>query len=63
MVDKDLIGVFELTNQTIEDRFGKPIKVNKDFNEKKFKKPVPGPLSQLKKGRNKLSWNYSTSEK
>ena len=58
-VSGDLVGVFETTGQTIEDRDGNPITVDSDFYEKEFSKPIPGPLSQLKKGSsNTITWSF-----
>ncbi len=57
-VNGDLIGVFRTTGQSIEDRFGEPIIIDSDFNNEKFSKPIPGPLSKLKKGRDVINWTY-----
>jgi alpha-N-arabinofuranosidase len=57
VVDKDLAGVFTTTGQTIEDKNGKPITVNTDFNGKSFKNPVVGPISNLTEGNNVITWN------
>ena len=57
LVSGDLIGIFPVTGQTIEDREGNPITVNTDINGKSFRKPVAGPLSDLKAGANTLQWS------
>jgi len=56
VVDDQLVGVFPTVGQTIEDRDGNPLKVNSDINGKKFTSPVPGPLADLKKGQNTITW-------
>jgi hypothetical protein len=59
LVDAALVGVYPLVKQTIEDRYGKPITVNSDINRRKFDQPMPGPLSDLKRGVNTVTWTYS----
>ena len=56
-VNPKLVGVFEPTGQTIEDRHGNSITVDTDFRGRKRTRPVPGPLSILKSGRNSISWD------
>ena len=55
-VDEKLVGVFKPAGQSIEDRHGNPITVDRDINGRKFVKPVPGPLADLKPGLNTISW-------
>lgn len=55
-VDAKLVGVFATAGQTIEDRHGNPITVDKDIDGRKRTRPVPGPLANLKSGRNSISW-------
>jgi len=55
-VDAKLAGVFATVGQTIEDRHGDPITVDRDIVGRKRSKPVPGPLANLKPGRNSISW-------
>ena len=57
-VDAKLVGVFETAGQTIEDRHGNPITVDRDINHRKFSRPVPGPLANIRSGRNSISWEY-----
>jgi hypothetical protein len=57
LVNADLVGVFSTVGQTIEDRYGHPITVNSDINGKNFTKPIPGPLTDLKEGANKIVWS------
>ena len=57
LVDNSLVGIFTTTGQTIEDKDGKAITVNKDFNGKSFKKPVVGPISTLNEGANSIVWD------
>jgi len=55
-VNAELVGVFPTVAQTIEDRYGNPIEVNADINEKKHTQPIAGPLADLKKGINTIVW-------
>jgi len=55
-VDTHLVGVFPTVRQTIEDRFGNPIKVDTDINGKKFAEPVAGPLADIQQGENNFEW-------
>jgi hypothetical protein len=55
-VSAELVGVFPIVGQTIEDRYGNPIEVNADINEKKHTQPIAGPLADLKKGINTIVW-------
>jgi len=55
-IDADLVGVFPTVGQTIEDRYGHPIKVDKDFAGRKFLRPVAGPLADIKQGLNTITW-------
>jgi len=63
LVNGDLVGVFTTTGQSIEDYLGNPITVDMDFNGKKFKNPVPGPISDLKEGRNSIRWSHTKNKK
>jgi len=58
-VDAARVGVFPTVGQTIEDRHGKPISVDTDINGKKFSRPIPGPLANLKQGPNTIVWLYA----
>jgi Right handed beta helix region len=55
-VNTPLVGVFSTVGQTIEDRSGRPIAVDRDINGKKFSPPIAGPLAHLKPGRNAVHW-------
>jgi len=55
-VDADLIGVFPTVGQTIEDRHGKPIRVDIDYRGKRREHASPGPLTDAKPGRNTIVW-------
>ncbi len=57
-VDKELVGVFSTVRQTIEDRYGRAIRVDTDFNGRKYSRPIPGPLSDLKRGANEIGWTF-----
>jgi hypothetical protein len=56
-VSAELVGVFPTVGQTIEDRYGQPIKVDTDFNGKTFSQPIAGPLAHLKQGENTVIWS------
>jgi hypothetical protein len=55
-VNADLVGVFATVDQTIEDRYGHPIKVDTDINGKPYSRPIAGPLADLRKGSNTTVW-------
>jgi hypothetical protein len=52
----ELVGVFPTVGQTIEDRYGNHIEVDADINGKKYKRPICGPLADLKNGLNTIAW-------
>lgn len=55
-VDKDLVGVFPTVGQTIEDRLGNPITIDRDMDGGSFSPPLPGPLADLKPEANRIDW-------
>jgi hypothetical protein len=55
-VDAKLVGVLPTVGQTIEDRDGKPIKVDTDLTGAKRTQPMAGPLAEPKVGRNRIEW-------
>jgi len=55
-VDGELVGVFPTVGQTIEDRYGHPIKVDTDIKGRKLRQPITGPLTDLKQGVNTINW-------
>jgi len=55
-VSAELVGVFPTVGQTIEDRYGNPIKVDTDINGKKYTQPIAGPLADLKQGVDTIVW-------
>ena len=59
MVDKTMVGIFSTTGQTIEDKEGRAITVNSDFNGRVFEKPTVGPISNLAEGTNMVSWDIN----
>ena len=59
-VDAELVGVFPTVDQTIEDRYGQPIRVDTDFRGKRRARPVVGPLADLKQGENVVLWSASS---
>jgi len=60
-IDAERVGVFPTAGQTIEDRDGKPIRVDTDLNGRKYTHPIPGPLSDLKQGLNTIVWSHSSA--
>jgi hypothetical protein len=56
-VDADLVGVMPTVGQTIEDREGRPIRVEPDLVGRRRDRPVAGPLADLKKGTNTVEWS------
>jgi hypothetical protein len=61
-VSAELVGVFPTVGQTIEDRYGRPITVDTDINGQRFPKPIAGPLADLKRGRNTITWTFRNAE-
>ena len=57
VVDSTLVGVNSITKQTIEDKNGVKIVVNRDYYGREFNSPTPGPLAKLQKGNNQLTWS------
>jgi len=55
-VDTKLVGVLPTVGQTIEDRDGKGITVDTDLTGAKRTRAIPGPLAELKPGRNRIEW-------
>ncbi len=51
-----LVGLFTTVGQTIEDRAGDPITVDRDILGQKRERTIPGPLSEVDPGRCALSW-------
>ncbi|NQU20775.1 MAG: right-handed parallel beta-helix repeat-containing protein, partial [Candidatus Nealsonbacteria bacterium] len=56
-VNAELVGVFGTVGQTIEDSHGQPITIETDINGKRFVRPVPGPLANLRQGKNTITWS------
>jgi len=57
-MDIDFMEVFKTTSQTIGDQSGKPIQIDSDFNGRKYNQIKAGPLANLKKGINTITWLY-----
>ncbi len=57
-VNAERVGVFPTVGQTIEDRHGRPIAIDTDLNDKKYRQPRPGPLADLKQGLNTINWQF-----
>jgi hypothetical protein len=56
-VDRTLVGVMPTVGQTIEDRNGRPIRVDTDILGKERARPIAGPLADLKPGENTVKWS------
>ena len=56
VLDARLIGVFGRVGQSIEDREGHPITVDRDINGGKRKVTLAGPLARTVAGRNVIEW-------
>jgi hypothetical protein len=61
-VNAELVGVFPTVGQTIEDRYGRPIAVDMDFNGRKYSRPIAGPLADLKQGENTVIWSMDNAK-
>ena len=57
LVNAELVGVFPTVGQTIEDRDGNPITIDTDMNGKRFSRPIPGPLADVQRGKNAITWS------
>lgn len=55
-VDAELVGIFPTVGQTMEDRYGRPIRIDADINDRKLTRPIAGPLTHLKQGVNTIVW-------
>lgn len=55
-VDAELVGVFPTVGQRLEDRDGNPITLDSDINGEPFSRIVPGPLANLRQGKNVITW-------
>jgi len=56
-VEPGLVGVFPTVGQTIEDRHGRPLRVDTDIDGKRRTKPLPGPWGELRPGGNVIEWS------
>ncbi len=56
-VDAELVGVFPTVGQTIEDRYGRPIAVDRDMQGNERRVNAPGPLAELRAGKNTVVWS------
>jgi hypothetical protein len=62
LVNAGLVGILPTVGQAIEDRDGKPLEVNSDFNGRRFAPPIPGPLSDLETGLNRIVWKIQQTQ-
>ena len=62
-VDDKLVGVLPTVGQTIEDRNGKPIRVDTDLFGARRAWPIPGPLAELRPGRNRIEWTWTKKDR
>jgi len=56
-VSPELVGIFPTVAQTIEDRYGNPVTVNADIKGNRYTRPMAGPLADIKKGENTITWS------
>jgi hypothetical protein len=56
VVDAALVGVFQRVGQSIEDRDGRPITIDRDISGAKRTRTVAGPLADAVAGRNTIEW-------
>lgn len=56
-VNSRLVGVFPMVKQTIEDRDGRPIRVDTDFLGYPRRQPLAGPLADPKTRVTKIGWS------
>ncbi len=55
-VEPALVGVFPTVGQTIEDRHGRGIRVDSEIHAAQRRRPLPGPLAELKPGVNVIEY-------
>ena len=55
-VDARLVGVFPTIRQTIEDRYGKKITVDRDMFGERRRKKIAGPLAVMEDGEVTITW-------
>jgi alpha-N-arabinofuranosidase len=56
LVGPDLVGIFAVIGQTLEDRDGKKITIDTDYYGVKRSKPLVGPLAEMNKGPVTITW-------
>jgi alpha-N-arabinofuranosidase len=61
-IDPEMVGIFSTVGQTIENRYGNPIKVDTDISGKKFTIPIAGPLADIQQGKNTFEWVFSPAQ-
>jgi hypothetical protein len=60
-VNADLVGFLPTVGQTIEDRYGNPVAVNTDIRGRRYTPAIAGPVADLEKGRNTITWSIRHS--
>jgi hypothetical protein len=58
-VSAKMIGILDPSEQSIEDRYGNPIGVDRDIRGQKRLKPIPGPLAAPVCGTNSIEWQMT----
>ena len=61
-IDAELVGAFSTVGQTIEDRYGKPIRLDTDIDGKKFPEPIASPLADIQQGNNTFEWKFNPAQ-
>lgn len=56
-VEPALVGSFRTAGQSIEDRHGRPVRVDTDLLGNRFPRPIPGPLAKLRPEENTVQWS------
>ena len=62
LIDAEFLGIFAIVGQTIEDRYGNPIRVDTDINGTTFTKAIVGPMADIKQGYNTFEWKYNPAQ-
>ncbi len=61
-VGAELVGIFPTVRQTLEDRHGRPIRVDTDLPGQARAEPLAGPLAEPTAGENTFQWAVDRAE-